>query len=149
MSAIEPYPALTRLLGLWSQQASCRRFPARRDFDTLALRDWLGYLHLVEVITEGRYRYRVFGSRIGGLFKRDLQNREVGDLPEPERGEALLDYGHVVRSGAPFFVERERCILDARDVEPRRRLVGKLCLPLSDDGTTVSQIFAAIYPRPE
>ncbi len=149
LSALEPYPPLARLLELWKQQAGCRRLPARRDLDTLALRDWLGHLHLIEVITEGRYRYRVFGGRIGGLFNRDLQNREVGELPEPERSEALLDYGVVVRSRAPLFVERERRVLGKHHVEPRARLIGKLCLPLSDDGTTVSRILAAIYPRPE
>lgn len=105
------------------------------------------YLHLLEVVTEGRYRYRVFGSIIGRLFDRDLQNREVGALPEPERSEALLDYGHVIRSRAPHFIERERCGLGRRDILPRLQLIGKLCLPLSEDGTAVSQILVGIYPR--
>lgn len=145
--ALDPYPSMARLLELWIHKAGCRRLPARADFDALALRDWLGYLHLLEVITEGRYRYRVFGSIIGRLFDRDLQNREVGELPEPERSEALLDYGHVVRSRAPHFIERERRGLGRRDILPRLQLIGKLCLPLSEDGTAVSQILVGIYPR--
>lgn len=147
VASLEPYPLLARLLELWKERASCRRMPARPDLDTVALRDWLGHLHLVEVVTEGRYRYRVYGSRIGALFGRDLQNREVGDLPEPERSAALLAYGTVVRSCAPFFVEHARMILDDHDGVRRPGQIGKLCLPLSDDGTAVSQILAGIYTR--
>lgn len=148
-SLLEPYPPLSRLLNLWQARAGDRRMPTRRELDALALRDWIGSVHLVEVVGEGRYRYRIFGTNISQLFGRDLQNRDVGELPEPERSEAMSDYGSVLSSREPLFVERQRSVTDRRDVEPRLRLVGKLCLPLSDDGTNVSQILAAIYPRLE
>lgn len=144
---LEPYPSLVQLLELWNELRRDLRMGTRRDFDALALRPWIGSVHLIEVSDEGRYRYRIFGTNISQLFRRDLQNHEVGDLPEPERSEALLDYGTVVQSRSPYFVERQRNVIDKIDVVPRPRLVGKLCLPLSDDGTNVSQILAAIYPR--
>lgn len=146
---LEPYPPLVQLLELWKERASQRPMPARQDFDPLALRSWLGHVHLIEVVGEENYRYRIFGTSISQLFGRDLQSRVVGDLPEPERSEAILDYGNVVRSRKPSFVERQRNVIDKIDLNPRPRLIGKLCLPLSDDGVSVSQILAAIYPRPE
>jgi len=147
-SVLEPYPPLIRLLDLWKARASNRAMPARHDLDTLTLRDWLGHIHLVEV-TDGQYHYRIYGTSIGRLFGRDLQSRAVGELPEPERSEATLDYSCVVQSRQPHFVERQRNVTDKSDIMPRSRLVGKLCLPLSEDGANVTQILAAIYPRQE
>lgn len=146
-SVLEPYPPLARLLELWEARAGNRAMPARQDLDTLTLRDWLGHIHLVEVTGGGQYHYRIYGTSISRLFGRDLQSRPVDELPEPERSEAILDYSSVVHSRQPHFVERQRNITDKSDIMPRPRLVGKLCLPLSDDGTHVSQILAAIYPR--
>jgi len=148
-SVLQPYPPLVRLLKLWEERAGDRAMPARHDLDTLTLRDWLGYMHLVDVTDEGQYHYRIFGTSIGRLFGRDLQSRPIKDLPEPERSEAIQDYGSVVSSRQPHFIERQRNVVDKIDILPRPRLVGKLCLPLSDDGANVSQILAAIYPRPE
>ena len=141
------YPSLSKLLELWNELRGEQSLMPRRELDAIRFFPWLGSLHLIEVAGDNQYRYQIFGGKIGSHFGRDLHHRTVGDLPEPERSEALSDYDTVARMKTPFFIERQRNIINRYDVELRPTTFGKLCLPMSEDGTTVSHILASLYPR--
>ena len=141
------YPSLLKLLELWNELRGEQAMMSLRDLDAIKFFPWLGSLHLIESTGNGQYLYRIFGGKIGVLFGRDLHNRAVGDLPEPERSEALSDYDTVLNSKIPFFIERQRNIINRYDIALRPTTFGKLCLPLSDDGVRMSHILASIYPR--
>lgn len=114
--------------------------PARADFDMEALKPWLGHLMLLDVLGDGQFRYRVYGSRVAQYYGRDLQGRGLDNLPSLVREDVRDDYLHVVETRKPSFVEREHLI------DGHRQPFGKLTLPLSEDSVTVTRLLAAIYP---
>ena len=144
---LKNYPGLLRLLDLWNELRREQTLMARQELDAIKFYPWFGSLHLLEAAGNSQYRYQIFGGKIGVHFGRDLQNRTVHDLPEPERNEALSDYDTVVRTKTPLFVERQRNIVNRYDIVLRPTTFGKLCLPLSDDDNRVSHILASVYPR--
>lgn len=133
-------PRLLDLLTCWHLLRKGRRMPSRSDFDFPLLGPWLGYLMLLDVLGSSRFRYRVYGSAVAALLGRDLQGREVDDLPADVREETRGDYLAVVASREPRFVERQR------DIHGRSESFGKLILPLSDNGEAVTMLLAAFYP---
>lgn len=134
------YPELETFLAFWEHLRGERAMPARADLDISAMKPWLGHLLLLDVLDERRFRYRIYGSKIAALLDRDLQGQEVDELPPEVRDEARRDYIQVVASRAAHFVILQRAIADGVCE------FGKLTLPLSDNGETVTKLLAAIYP---
>jgi hypothetical protein len=104
-----------RLLQLWRSRCSEQRFPAPGDFDELALRTWLGDLHLLEVIDGGKdFRYLIYSTAFAQHLGRGMEGRLMSETPEPTlRAVGLSCYGEVVRRAAPFLVCRPTIIAGA------------------------------------
>lgn len=134
-------PRLVELTAYWRERCADGRLPARADIDPLQLKDLLGTLLLVEVVTEDgrrRFRYRLFGTEFVFYHGRDLTGHYLDEIADTGfRDELLGVYADAVAQRAPQFLAYDY-IVDAA----RHRFQAVL-LPLSnrDDGA-VDMIFA-------
>ena len=100
-------PALLSLYRLWDGKRDGRRMPAREDFDALELTPWWGNLNMVEVEPgSGRFRYRIFGSRIAAHCGYDLTGRYVDQIASRIVAEEIIKtYRAVALTAEPLFWE--------------------------------------------
>ncbi len=138
------HPKLSSLLEFWHAKRGGRRMPARADFDVLELREWLGHLHLIEVIDGGRdFFHRVYGTDLAMAFDMDLTGKGMSAVPEGVREQVRQDYAHVCATSEPLVVGDDPAV---RSAVAR---VEKLILPLSSDGTTVDRLLVGAFPLKE
>jgi hypothetical protein len=62
----------------WDSKRAGRAIPARHDIDPAEMRHLLPHLSLVEATIEGRFRYRLVGTRVVQDLGRDVTGTEVG-----------------------------------------------------------------------
>lgn len=114
--------------------------PARRDIDTIELREWLGDLILVEVVEGGAsYRYRVYGTKLVDLFGHELTGKAVSHFASARQPLIVGDYDQVRRERKPVYFDRQVVI------RGERVRVQILTLPLSANDAEVDMILAAVY----
>jgi hypothetical protein len=132
------------LFAYWDGKREGRRCPARADLDPADIPRLLRHIFLIDVLPdEFGLRYRVFGTALVQLFKRDLTGRPVGTGLQPEQVPAVrARYARIVREGTPFF-ERARMHETKNDHTEVERLI----LPLSNDGTRIGQLIGMTIPR--
>jgi hypothetical protein len=118
--------------------------PSREDFDVFDVREWLGHLHLVQVLEQGRdFRYLVFGTELAVSFGIDLTGKTTTALV-PDTREALLGaYREVVAKRRPQVLEADPVLKSAL------WRVEDLLLPLSSDGRRVDRLLIGAYPIAE
>lgn len=74
--------ALRKLYGLWEGRRRGRAVPARRDLDVLELREWLGWLTVIDMIDGGDdFIYRIFGTSQASQIGMDLTGRRASACP--------------------------------------------------------------------
>lgn len=140
LSSRPTHPKLSTLLELWHAKRGARRMPARADFDVLELREWLGHLHLIEVVDGGRdFHHRIYGTELAIAFDMDLTGKGMSALPDGVREQVLQHYAHVCGSGEPLVVDDDPAV---RSAVAR---VEKLILPLSSDGATVDRLLIGAF----
>jgi hypothetical protein len=127
------------LLDLRRARRNLRRMPARRDFDVLELRPWLGDLHMFEVVDGGKdFRYRIYATNIAIDAGREMTGKLMSETPEPHlRAIGLACYDEVRRAAVPYLIQRPTVIKTALGYDTIRDY---LVLPLSDDGTVVDRL---------
>ncbi len=133
--------SLETLHAHWQAKRGARRLPARADFPVEGLRQWLGYLSLVDVTSfPRRFRWRLIGTGIVEQLGRDATGMWFHDL---YRGEILENYLQAYSKA----VERRQPVYYDGDLE----FVGKefrhfrsVHLPLSDDGQTVNMLMLGL-----
>ena len=91
----EPPPkapaALANLLALWRSLAAGGDIPHRGQFDTLALRPWLGHVMIYEAIDGGRdFRNRLEGSDVVMLTGEDWTGRCASEV-DAQFGSRMLE----------------------------------------------------------
>ena len=115
--------------------------PSRADLDVLELRQWLGNLHLVEVVDGGRdFVHRVYGTELALAFGADLTGKGMSAVPDDLRERARREYAQVYRSGRPLVVDSDPIVRSAL------RRVEKIILPLSTDGRSVDRLLIGAFP---
>jgi len=115
--------------------------PRRRDLDACAFMPCLGDLMLLKVLGDGvDYRYDLVGENVRNLFNVVYQRRSLLQIRFPGYERVLAEYQQVVRTAAPFYIER-RQISERQFMEV---IIAKLILPLSDDGRTVSDLIVCL-----
>lgn len=134
-------PILQRLYDDWEARRRGRAMPSRADFDPLEMKYILGHLSLLDVFYNPvRFRYRVHGSEIAARFGVDLTRRYVDEAPSLDhRRTALEHYGAVVERREPIVGYRGHQFTDARIWNCE-----VLVLPLSNDGSIVTQLMSGI-----
>lgn len=125
---------------LWQNKRGGRRFPARADFALLDLAPWMEQLHLIEVLPDGDFLFRVFATKSAVRLEREYTGRRLSELEHSWAArDAAVDYRQVVASREPLFADRTRRHEDNR-VYSWRRLV----LPLGRAETVVDHLFVCL-----
>jgi PAS domain len=135
-------PRLQGALDYWRRKSGGKLLPSRADIDPIDIPTLLPHVMLVEVLSSGRYRYRLIGTEnteAQGVHATGRYLDEV--LPGPEyKAHVLGLYDECVRSRRALYSE---CLfISPQDRTPERH-IKVVFLPLSEDGLTVNQILVA------
>jgi hypothetical protein len=130
---------LATLYQYWQSKQGDRLMPARADIDPTEIPKLLPILLLIDVIATVSYRYRLVGTEIVSSAGQDITGKLFDEvLPDDAYKKYLLGLvNEVVESRQPLYAEG--AFMAEKRVE---RLVRRLVLPLSSDGTTVDMILA-------
>ncbi len=138
LARIDQYPRLAGLYRYWDTKRGNRRMPARREISPEEMRDFLGFIILVDVESgpPRRFRFRLVGSEISNAYGRDLTGSYVEDAtPESYRKLIERHYSQAVDRAQPV-VHR----LTFVEWPGKRHALVRLILPLSDDNATVNML---------
>lgn len=126
----------------WRQKAGERRMPCRADIDPIEIPKLLPHVMLVDVLPEGRYRYRLIGTENARAHGINATGRFLDEvLPGVEyRAHVLRLYDECVRENRPLYSE-SLFLSAARQAAERHTKV--LFLPLSEDGERVNIVLVA------
>jgi hypothetical protein len=134
-------PKLNALLDFWNLKRAGRRMPARKDFDVFELRDWLGYLHLVQIVDGGEdFLHVIYGSDIALIHGLDLTGKKLDAIPAARRESVRRAYAAACKSRAPLFIEDDPVLQSSLE------RVENLILPLSSDGRVVDRLLIGAAP---
>jgi len=144
MPIIDPQAARPKhraVLAHWSALRQQRgAIPRRRDLDACAFIACLGDVMLLKVLQSGAdYRYDLVGEHIRDLFGVAYRRRTLREIGFPNHERLLQEYQAVVRGGEPLYLERQQ--ISERQLNVT---IGKLILPLSDDGKDVTDLLVCL-----
>lgn len=94
-------PRLAALFAYWDGKRAGRAMPTRADIDPIEMQAWLGNLLLIDVTDDGRFVYRLYGTKFVDSFGLDMTGRSVDELPAEQRERVRSDYEAVRASGQP------------------------------------------------
>ena len=124
----------------WHKKAAGRRMPCRADIDPIEIPRLLPDVMLVDVASDGRYRYRLIGTGNAQAHGMNATGRYLDEvLPGREyKAHVLRLYDESVRNRRALYSE---CLFlsAARNAPERHTKV--LFLPLSDDDSVVNIVF--------
>ena len=128
---------LEQALEYWRCQSGERAMPRRADIDPTEIPRLLPDIMLVEVLADGRYRYRLIGTENAREHGTNATGRYLDEvLPGPEyRAHVLRLYDECVGSGRPLYSE---CLFMSALHHGPERHTKVLFLPLADDGVSVN-----------
>lgn len=142
IEAIEAHPHLAAMLDLWSRHRAEGRLPRRLDPLEMPRR-LLPYLMLLDMErAPDSLRIRLAGTRLCESFGREMRGLAMEDLFEGEGASAVL-------AGALRIADHPRPHLATQSYTKAGDGAWRythLLLPLSADGTHVTQILMAIDP---
>lgn len=132
---------LKRMLAYWTEKRGDRMMPSRDDLDPIDIPDLLPYVILLDVIPpDRRLKVRLAGTMIVDMFGSDYTGQFLDEIDFGEvRAKILNDYSNVVDCRYPCFSDHAFRKLGGTmfDIE-------RVILPLSNDGETVSMLFALL-----
>jgi hypothetical protein len=130
---------LQNALDYWQRQSAGKAMPRRAEIDPIAIPKLLPHVMLVEVLSSGRYRYRLIGTENAEAQGMNATGRYLDEvLPGPEyKAHVLGLYDECVRSRRPLYSE---CLFISAHERAPERHTKVLFLPLSDDGEMVNQV---------
>lgn len=134
-------PRLHALHAYWTAIRGQRRFPARADFDPIDIPDLLPYLSLVDVRPNGpRFVYRLAGTMVVDLLRREVTGLPVGTGVKPTELEAVLSrYRRVADDGVAIY-HRDLMQEQAND----HTGIDRLMLPMGDHDARVDLILSIV-----
>jgi hypothetical protein len=142
VTSIDPpfrFPEQYELFQLWMRKRGSRRMPVRAELDAAELRPWLGHLHLIEVVDQGRdFKYLVYGTEIARYYDIEMTGRLASSWPETMRNAAFQTYTRIVRDRCPYVVAQNEWALER--LFSNHRIV----LPFSRDGREVDHILTYV-----
>lgn len=131
------------LFRYWTARRGGRSMPARSDLSPVDIPTLLPHLTLIDVV-EGRFRYRLVGSRVVQDLGREMTGTWVGSHVTPAEYAAALCgiYEQVCASRRPIFTTG-----DYRSPSELTHAVSRLLVPLGEDGETVNMILVSRLSR--
>ena len=133
-------PILGTALAYWQAKRGGRLMPARRDIDPIEIPTLLPNVQLIEVLTDGGFRYRLVGTALVSAFGRDYTGQYVGKLFDADLAKSIS--GYYQRSCAeqkPVFARSRYVTAKAFDL-----IANRLYMPLSENERDVNMLFAAL-----
>lgn len=130
-------------LAYWGRLKGVRDAPLRNEIEPGDIRDLLPYVFILETNRIKGYPFRVVGTRVDALFKRDLRGAEFAGLWKSEQRcdlEALLQF--VADEKQPFLVGAWGAPVGGEDIE-----LEVLLLPLEHSGKLGSRLFGSCVYR--
>lgn len=136
---------LRSLEAFWRMKRGNRALPSRCDFPPHELRTWLGNIGIVTVergADQTRFRVALSGTQLDSYRGHSITGQYVDEICRN------------IASTTPYYhdcVARREPVSFLHDNSPNSAIytrMGKLLLPLSEDGITVDRILVAIYPMP-
>ena len=124
----------------WRQKTVGRTMPARADIDPIEIPKLLPDVMLVDVLPEGRYRYRLIGTENSQAHGVNATGRYLDEiLPGPEyKAHVLGLYDECVIARRALYSE---CLfIRPRGYAPERH-TKVLFMPLADDSGRVNMVF--------
>src|SRR5437764_2538572 len=130
---------MTAAYRYWQDKAAGRRMPGRADIDPIEIPSLLSDIMLVDVMPEGRYRYRLIGTGNTIAHGFSATGRHLDEvLPGEEyKAHVLRLYDECVRERRPLYSE---CLFLSPQRAPARH-TKVLFMPLSEDGDGVNMVF--------
>jgi hypothetical protein len=145
-STRNPCPEQLRALeAYWKLKRGDRAMPARGDFSFEDLRPWLGNLGFIAVErgadpADLRFRVTLSGTKLDEYRGSNITGRYVDECCG-KTASTTPHFEACVATRAPVWY-----IHDNSHNSAIYRNMGKVLLPLSEDGITVDRIMLAIYP---
>ena len=128
----------------WLSHRGAADLPRAESIDPLQLREALGYIILLEPNADSSdFRYRLFGSAIREIFKRDPTGTMVSDLP--------LAQASVFGAQHRALLALRRPIYSEHDAPPEVSSITRWCrliLPYAGADGAITRILVADVPRP-
>ena len=123
----------------WRARSADRAMPRRADIEPTEIPKLLRDIMLVDVLPEGRYRYRLIGTGNTQAHGFSATGRYLDEvLPGEEyKAHVLGLYDKCVRERRPLYSE---CLFLSPQRSPARH-TKVLFMPLSEDGTNVNMVF--------
>ena len=136
---------LRSLEAFWHMKRGGRALPSRGDFTPEELRPWLGNLAIITVEREMhdlRFRVALSGTQLDSYRGHGITGRYV-DEACCDIADTTPYYRDCVTRGVPVHYLHDNSPNSAIYTD-----MGKMLLPLSEDGITVDRILVAMYPLP-
>jgi PAS domain-containing protein len=126
-------------LDYWRGKLAGRPMPRRADIDPVQIPSLLQHLMLIDVLANGRYRYRLIGTGNVEAQGLDATGRYLDEvLPGPAyKAHVLKLYDECIRAKRPLYWE---CLFFSPHDRRSERRTQALFLPLSEDGISVNQV---------
>lgn len=130
-------PLLAQLKWVWAENAHGNKVPKKSDLKAELLFPFLNYLFIVDKEgPEGKYRYRLVGSREAAFRKHDPTGELVEDRYFAGLEDALYHYDYVFGKGKLLYYRGH--IYKSKDIVISDQA---LFLPVSDDGITAKYVY--------
>lgn len=126
----------------WRRKRAGRSMPSRADIDATEIPKLLPDLMLVDVLGDGRYRYRLIGAENARAQGVNATGRYLDEvIPGLEyKAHVTALYDECVRQRRPLYSE---CQFFSPQQQAPERHTKVLFLPLSDDDATVNAVMVA------
>jgi len=133
-------PRLREAHDYWRCKLAGRALPRRADIDPTEIPRLLPDVMLVDVLPEGRYRYRLIGTKNTQAHGMSATGRYLDDvLPGPEyKAHVIALYDECVGARRALYSE---CVFMAPGRQAPERHTKVLFMPLAEDGETVNMVF--------
>lgn len=137
------HPVLAEIHAYWNAKRGTRTMPTRAEISPLELRDQLGWIILVDVLTGfSDFRYRLIGTKVAHYFGADATGKTVSEAFEPFGADAVRGVQSVHRQAAELK-QPVRAHGDAAWLADGFDTFDSIFLPLSEDGETANMILSA------
>jgi len=124
----------------WRRKAAGRAMPRRADIDPIEIPQLLPDVMLVDVLPQGRYRYRLIGTENTQAHGINATGRYLDEvLPGSEyKDHVIALYDECVASRRALYSE---CLFMSLPQRTPERHTKVLFMPLAEDGETVNMVF--------
>lgn len=136
-------PTLAFLRSYWDSKCAGRRMPARGDIRPSEMKEYLGWVLLVDVLDSGEdFRFRTVGTRVTEYFLMDSTGKTVSEAFIPFGEDAveavLATHRKVSREAIALRTYGSAAVFDRAFLD-----FDAIFLPLSEDGRDVNMILSA------